>query len=102
MQDHRIHAHGRAGKRARRGIPTAAITVAGMSYLLILGSELSPDTADWIRNAAPHATVEVWAGMLGLTHPLTTQGNGADVLSPRRIAEYFAVTIWLHAQIVQF
>ena len=38
----------------------AAITAAGVPYLLILGSEPSPDTAAWFGNAAPHATVEVW------------------------------------------
>jgi len=60
----------------------AAITAAGVPYLLILGSEPSPQTAAWIRDAAPHARVEVWAG----------SGHFPLVAHPARLAERLAAT----------
>jgi pimeloyl-ACP methyl ester carboxylesterase len=60
----------------------AAITRAGVPYLLLLGSGPSPDTAAWIRDATPHATVEVWAG----------SGHFPHVAHPARFAERLAAT----------
>jgi pimeloyl-ACP methyl ester carboxylesterase len=61
----------------------AAITAAEVSYLLILGSEPSPDTAAWIKDAAPHVTVEVWTG----------SGHFPHVAHPARLAERLAATV---------
>ena len=60
----------------------AAITAAEVPYLLILGSEPSPDTAAWFGNAAPHATVEVWAD----------SGHFPHIAHPARFAERLAAT----------
>ena len=60
----------------------AAITAAGVPYLLILGSEPWPDTAAWFGNAAPHATVEVWAD----------SGHFPHIVHPARFAERLAAT----------
>jgi pimeloyl-ACP methyl ester carboxylesterase len=60
----------------------AAITAAGVPYLLILGSEPSPDTAAWFRDAAPHAAVEVWAD----------SGHFPHIAHPARFAERLAAT----------
>ena len=60
----------------------AAITRAGVPYLLLLGSDPSPDTAAWIRDAAPHATVEVWAD----------SGHFPHMAHPARFARRLAAT----------
>jgi len=60
----------------------AAITAAEVPYLLILGSELSPDTAAWISDGMPHATVEVWAD----------SGHFPHIAHPARFAERLAAT----------
>jgi pimeloyl-ACP methyl ester carboxylesterase len=60
----------------------AAITAARVPYLLILGSEPSPDTAAWFRDAVPHATVEVWAD----------SGHFPHIAHPARFAERLAAT----------
>jgi pimeloyl-ACP methyl ester carboxylesterase len=60
----------------------AAITRAGVPYLLLLGSEPSPDTVAWFRDAAPHATVEVWAD----------SGHFPHIAHPARFAERLAAT----------
>jgi pimeloyl-ACP methyl ester carboxylesterase len=64
------------------GGAVAAIAAAEVPYLLILGTELPPETAAWIRNAAPHATVEVWAG----------SGHFPHLAHPARFAERLAAT----------
>jgi pimeloyl-ACP methyl ester carboxylesterase len=60
----------------------AAVTAARVPYRLILGSELSPDTAAWFSDAAPHATVEVWAD----------SGHFPHIAHPARFAERLAAT----------
>jgi len=60
----------------------AVITAAEVPYLLILGSGLSPDAAAWIRDAMPHATVEVWAD----------SGHFPHIAHPARFAERLAAT----------
>jgi pimeloyl-ACP methyl ester carboxylesterase len=60
----------------------AKVTAAKVPYLLILGTEPSPDTAAWIANAAPHAVVEVWAG----------SGHFPHLAHPARFAERLAAT----------
>jgi pimeloyl-ACP methyl ester carboxylesterase len=60
----------------------AAITAAGVPYLLILGSEPSPDSATWFGNAAPHAIVEIWAD----------SGHFPHIVHPARFAERLAAT----------
>jgi len=60
----------------------AAVTAAEVPYLLILGSEPSPDTAAWFENAAPHATVEVWPD----------SGHFPHIAHPARFAERLAAT----------
>ena len=60
----------------------AAITAARVPYRLILGSELSPDTAAWFGEAAPHATVEVWAD----------SGHFPHIAHPARFAGRLAAT----------
>ena len=60
----------------------AAITAARVPYLLILGSEPSPDTAAWFSDAMPHATVEVWAD----------SGHFPHIAHPARFAERLAAT----------
>jgi pimeloyl-ACP methyl ester carboxylesterase len=61
---------------------TAAIAAAGVPYLLILGSEPSPDTTAWFTGAAPHVTVEVWADC----------GHFPHIAHPARFAERLAAT----------
>ena len=61
---------------------SAAITAARVPYLLILGSEPSPGTAAWIRDAMPHAIVEVWAA----------SGHFPHIAHPARFAERLAAT----------
>ena len=51
-------------------------------YLLILGTEMSPGTAAWFRNAAPQAVAEVWAG----------SGHFPHLAHPARFAERLAAT----------
>ena len=60
----------------------AAITAARVPYLLIPGTEMSPETAAWFRNAAPHAVTEVWAG----------SGHFPHLAHPARFAERLAAT----------
>lgn len=59
-----------------------AIASAGVPYLLLLGSDPAPETAAWIRDVAPHATVEVWAGT----------GHFPHLAHPARFAERLAAT----------
>lgn len=59
-----------------------AITAANIPYLLVLGSEMSPDTAAWMRDKASHATVELWAG----------SGHFPHLKHPARFAERLAAT----------
>ena len=47
----------------------ATITAAEVPYLLVLGTEMSPDTARWFAKAAPHAVTEVWAGQRPFPSP---------------------------------
>jgi pimeloyl-ACP methyl ester carboxylesterase len=60
----------------------ARITAADVPYLLVLGSEMQPDTAAWMKNAAPHAVVELWAG----------SGHFPHLKHPARFAERLAAT----------
>jgi pimeloyl-ACP methyl ester carboxylesterase len=60
----------------------AAVSAAQVPYLLILGTEMSPGTAAWFRNAAPHALTEVWAG----------SGHFPHLAHPARFAERLAAT----------
>ena len=60
----------------------AAVAAAEVPYLLILGTELQPETAAWIRSAVPHAAIEVWAG----------SGHFPHLAHPARFAERLAAT----------
>ena len=60
----------------------AAVSAAQVPYLLILGTEMSPGTAAWFRNAAPQAVAEVWAG----------SGHFPHLAHPARFAERLAAT----------
>jgi pimeloyl-ACP methyl ester carboxylesterase len=60
------------------GAAVDAVTAAKIPYLLVLGSEMSPDTAAWMRDKASHATVELWAGsghFPHLKHPARFAGR---------------------------
>ena len=61
----------------------AAITAAKVPYLLVLGTEMSPDTARWFGKAAPHAVTEVWAG----------SGHFPHLAHPARFAERLAAMV---------
>ena len=56
----------------------AAVTAAEVPYLLILGTELQPESAAWLAKAAPRMVIEVWAGSGHFPTSRTPQGSPSD------------------------
>ncbi len=60
----------------------AAIRETRVPYLAIMGEELSPEDAAWMRKNVPHAQTEVWP----------RSGHFPHMAHPRRFAELLAKT----------
>jgi hypothetical protein len=60
----------------------AALRESGLSYVAIVGDELSPEDNAWMRTNLPDARLEVWPG----------SGHFPHLAHPRRFAELLAET----------